>query len=145
VSLLVQMDNAIGRAQALLEAKQPEAAAELLEHYVHEAGGEQGARLHELLGRAYVELRSWRRAATHLREVIRLEPRNADAHLFLGQTYEGAGFATRAETAYRKALLLRPGHVQALMRLSHVRPPSPPNQRPHGIVSRLFGPRNFGG
>jgi tetratricopeptide (TPR) repeat protein len=145
VSVLAQLEEAMGRAQALLEAKQPAAAAEILEHCGHQADSGQGERLHALLGRSYIEMRRWRRSATHLCEVIRLNPQNAEAHLLLGQAYEGAGFATRAETAYRKVLLLRPGHVQALMRLSGIRSPALPKRAPRGIMGRLFGPRNFGG
>jgi tetratricopeptide (TPR) repeat protein len=145
VPLRVRVDEAFGRAQALLETKQPAAAAALLEHYTHEVDGEQAERLHMLLGRSYLEMHAWRRSAAHLREAMAFKPENPDAHLLLGEAYEGAGFATRAETAYRKVLLLRPGHVQALMRLSGIRPSTPPRRPPSGIVARLFGSRHIGG
>jgi tetratricopeptide (TPR) repeat protein len=145
VSVRVRVEEALGRAQALLDDRRPAVAADLLEHHAHQADGEQSEGLHLLLGRAYLEMHAWRRSATHLREAIRLNPGNQEAHLFLGRAYEGAGFVTRAETAYRKVLLLRPGHVQALLRLSGIRPLTPPGQLHHGIVGRLFGKLRFGG
>jgi curved DNA-binding protein CbpA len=71
-----------------------------------------------LLARAYSKNPNWlRRAEETLQELIREDPTNADAHYELGMVYKTGGFPARAQTMFRRALELRPGHKEASAQL----------------------------
>ena len=67
-----------------------------------------------LLARAYSKNPNWlRRAEEMLQELMREDPTNADVHYELGLLYKTGGFVARAQSMFRRALELRPGHKEA--------------------------------
>jgi tetratricopeptide (TPR) repeat protein len=73
-----------------------------------------------LLARCYYELRDWDRAALYAESAEKLEPQNAETHLWLGQIYgrkaeERRSFrlAVRTRKEFEKAVSIDPSNVDA--------------------------------
>jgi len=61
----------------------------------------------------FVRVANWDKANLEVRNVLQIDPRNAQAYFIAGQVDEGRRDAQRAFNAYRKALELDPAHVGA--------------------------------
>jgi tetratricopeptide (TPR) repeat protein len=59
-----------------------------------------------------------RRAERHFIEALRLAPQDAEVHVSLGLYYKSFGLGTRAETEFRTALRIDPGHAEARRQLT---------------------------
>ena len=59
-----------------------------------------------------------RRAERHFIEALRLAPQDAELHVSLGRYYKSFGLRTRAETEFRTALRIDPGHAEARRQLA---------------------------
>jgi tetratricopeptide (TPR) repeat protein len=68
----------------------------------------------ESLGRAYSALNQLDRAATHLTEVVRLEPRRGPAHGYLGEVLLRQGRVAEGLQHFQTAAELQPGNPDAL-------------------------------
>src|SRR5208337_5051876 len=56
----------------------------------------------------------------HLREAVRLKPRNYDAHIELGKAYAQLQRTEAAEREFRAAMTLRPDQPEAVYNLAHL-------------------------
>jgi tetratricopeptide (TPR) repeat protein len=89
-----------------------------------------------LLARAYSKNPNWlRRAEEMLQELVREDPTNADVHFELGLLYKTGGFMARAQSMFRRALELRPGHKEASAQLG-IQSAAPDGGG--GLFKRLF-------
>jgi tetratricopeptide (TPR) repeat protein len=68
----------------------------------------------EALGRVYGEAGQFDRAIAHLTEVLRMDPRRASGHTFLGEVFVRMGRMPDAVQQYQLAADLQPGSVRAL-------------------------------
>lgn len=64
-------------------------------------------------GAEYVRQTDWDKANVELRNVLQIDPKNAQAYLLAGQMSEGQRDIQRAYANYQKALDLQPGLVEA--------------------------------
>ncbi len=95
-----------------LQEQHPEAALDMLLQAAAQMPAEP--RYHFAVGRAFHMLRRWAEAEAAYREVLRLDPRSADAHCALGVVLLLNGQLRAAAAAYGDALELRPGDVVSL-------------------------------
>ena len=65
-------------------------------------------RYHRLLGRYLIDRRLWQQAGAELDAVLEAAPKDAEAHFFRGQVWEGLGNRDRAIAEYREAVALDP-------------------------------------
>jgi Flp pilus assembly protein TadD len=72
---------------------------------------------HYDVGVAAIEEKDYARAIDNLRLVVKDEPRNADAHDWLGYAYAQIGDRDRSQRHYREALKLDPRHRRAHLHL----------------------------
>ncbi len=92
-----------------------------------------------LLARAYSKNPNWlRRAEETLQQVLREDPTNADVHYELGLIYKSSGFVVRAQSMFRRALELRPGHKDASYQLEQLGVGVPTDAQGSGLLKRLF-------
>ena len=71
-------------------------------------------------GQVYLEKKDYEKAIRDFQTCLEMNPRNADAHLALGQAFEGQGKREKAAQAYREVLKYVPNYSEAkeaLMRL----------------------------
>lgn len=73
-----------------------------------------------LLARCYYELKDWDSAVAHAESAVRIDPSNAEAHLWLGRTYgrkadqaHSLSLALKTRDEFQKAVALAPGSVEA--------------------------------
>ncbi|MGH9353641.1 MAG: tetratricopeptide repeat protein, partial [Terriglobia bacterium] len=73
-----------------------------------------------LLARCYYELRDWDRAVAHAESAVRMDPADAEAHLWLGRTYgrkadqaHSLALAVKTRSEFQKAASLAPRNVEA--------------------------------
>jgi tetratricopeptide (TPR) repeat protein len=92
-----------------------------------------------LLARAYSKNPNWlRRAEETLQQVLREDPTNAEVHYELGLIYKSGGFVARAQSMFRRALELRPGHKDASYQLELLGGGVPSDAQGSGLLKRLF-------
>lgn len=63
--------------------------------------------------RALIRAKKWKSAATMLKQIVRNDPRNAEANNLLGYSLRKSGDYKNAQGFYLKALKLSPGHKGA--------------------------------
>lgn len=72
---------------------------------------------HYHLGIAYMDLKEYQKAKTHLEEAVRLVPDFVAAYNILGEVYEGLGQYSKAKYSYEKALEINPEYIAAYLNL----------------------------
>ncbi len=72
---------------------------------------------HYHLGIAYMSLKEYQKAKTHLEEAVRLVPDFVAAYNILGEVYEGLGQYSKAKYSYEKALEINPEYIAAYLNL----------------------------
>jgi tetratricopeptide (TPR) repeat protein len=78
---------------------------------VHKAEGFYG------LGLVLLDSRDYGSAAAQFENCLKLDPRNANAYFYLGETWAARDASEVAQSFYRKALEINPKHAGALKRL----------------------------
>lgn len=63
--------------------------------------------------RALIRAKKWKSAVTMLKQIVRADPRNAEANNLLGYSLRKSGDYKNAQGFYLKALKLSPGHKGA--------------------------------
>lgn len=71
-------------------------------------------------GADYVRLADWDKANVEVRNVLQIDPKNAQAYFISGQIAEGKRDLQRAFGSYSKALELKPDHIDAKVGLARV-------------------------
>lgn len=64
-------------------------------------------------GQIYLERKDYKQAIRDFETSLEINPRNADAHLAMGQAFEGRGKRKKAAQAYREALKYVPDYPEA--------------------------------
>lgn len=95
------------------------------------------------LGCDFAENGQWLDAIFRFKLALRLRPNFAQAWHNLGTCYLRMGKRAEAKAAFRQALLLKPGHADALFMMASIDPNSvPPNARPtrmpKDMVAKFF-------
>jgi hypothetical protein len=110
--------DVVRRAEELLAGGEPFEAATLLTDILPHTEGRLRLRGRLLRARAYLTTPSGSHLAeSELRELLRDQPVCVEACVLLGDIYRDHGLARRAETQYRRALELQPGHAGATTQL----------------------------
>ncbi len=118
--------EALTDAEGLLAEGRCGEAVALLESIVPLAQGVLERRVRLLLGRGYVMKPEWaRKAEGEFLTLIRIDPRDVEAHCALGTFYRDRSLPERARAMFEKALALQPGHRTAQAELAALRPPEP--------------------
>jgi len=118
--------EALTAAEALLGEGRCVEAVALLETVVPMAQGVQERRVRLLLGRSYVTKPEWaRKAESQFLTLIRLDPRDVEAHCALGTFYRDRSLSERARAMFERVLAVQPGHRTAQAELAALRPPEP--------------------
>lgn len=108
----------VRRAEELLAGGELFEAATLLTDILPHTEGRLRQRARLLRARSYLRTPSGSHLAeTEVRELLRDEPACVEACVLLGDIYRDHGLARRAETQYRRALELQPGHASAAAQL----------------------------
>ena len=71
-------------------------------------------------GADYVRLADWDKANVEVRNVLQIDPKNAQAYFISGQIAEGKREFQRAFGSYSKALELKPDHIDAKVGLARI-------------------------
>ena len=79
-------------------------------------------RLHQGLekGAEYVRLADWDKANVEVRNVLQIDPKNAEAYYLAGQVAEAKREIQRAYGSFSKALELKPDHLEAKVALGRI-------------------------
>jgi Tfp pilus assembly protein PilF len=116
-------------------------AIQLLEAALPSLQGKPKQRARLDLARAYTKNPNWiHQAEDTLHEVLREEPKNAEAYLALGHIYKAGGLRSRALGMFRKVAELKPDHEEAAAALAALGP-EPEAAEPGGLLKKLFGRR----
>jgi hypothetical protein len=108
----------VRRAEELLARGELFEAATLLTDILPHTEGRLRQRARLLRARTYLRTPSGSHLAENeVRELLRDEPASVEACVLLGDIYRDHGLARRAETQYRRALELAPGHAGAAEQL----------------------------
>jgi|GEM_PF-2456595 len=101
-----------GEARTAVSKKQYSVAAQRLNEILYMKKGD--AKILLLLGMCLFKGENkLREAESALRKCLSLDPREADAHYYLGQIYSRENMKARAVGSFRKALELNPTHLDA--------------------------------
>lgn len=129
------------RAQKFLEQEKYWDAIQLLEAAVPALQGKPKQRARLELARAYTKNPNWMHQAEEtLHEVLREEPKNAEAYLALGHIYKAGGLRSRSLAMFRKVAELKPDHEEAVAELAALGPEPEPTES-GGLLKKLFGRR----
>ena len=110
--------DVVRRAEELLARGELFEAATLLTDILPHTEGRLRQRARLLRARTYLRTPSGSHLAENeVRELLRDEPTCVEACVLLGDIYRDHGLARRAETQYRRALELEPGHAGAAEQL----------------------------
>lgn len=71
-------------------------------------------------GADYVRLADWDKANVEVRNVLQIDPKNAQAYFIAGQVAEGKGEVQRAFSSYNKAVELKPDHHDAKVGVARI-------------------------
>ena len=71
-------------------------------------------------GADYVRLADWDKANVEVRNVLQIDPKNAQAYFIAGQVAEGKGEIQRAFTSFNKAVELKPDHFEAKVGVARI-------------------------
>ena len=71
-------------------------------------------------GADYVRLADWDKANVEVRNVLQIDPKNAQAYFIAGQIAEGKSEVQRAFTSYNKAIELKPDHFEAKVGVARI-------------------------
>ena len=136
----VPPEEILFRARRLLAQAQYWDAIQVLESAL--PGMEPRSQQHRgrlLLARAYSKNPNWlRRAEETLQQLLREDPTNAEAHYELGLVYKTGGFQARAQTMFKRAVELRPGHKEASAELGILTEVPDKPAEGGGLLKRLF-------
>lgn len=86
------------------------------------ACGSKADRLQSSLdkGAGYVRLADWDKANVEVRNVLQIDPKNAQAYFIAGQIAEGKREIQRAFSSYNKAVELKPAHLEAKVGIARI-------------------------
>ena len=131
--------QSVRRAEKYMAEEKWWDAIQLLEPAVPALEGKHKQRARLALARAYTKNPNWvRQAEETLHEVVKDDPKNADAYLALGQLYKTGGLRSRAVSMFRKVLELKPQNEEAQAEVAAVgSEPEAPESR--GFLKKLFG------
>jgi tetratricopeptide (TPR) repeat protein len=133
--------QAVRRAEKFMEQEKYWDAIQLLEPAVSALTGKQKQRARLDLARAYTKNPNWvHQAEETLHEVVREDPKNAEAYMALGQLYKSGGLRSRSVGMFRKVLELKPEHEEAATELAALGP-EPEVEDSGGFLKKLFGRR----
>ena len=71
-------------------------------------------------GADFVRLADWDKASVEVRNVLQIDPKNAQAYFIAGQVAEGKSEIQRAFTSYNKAVELKPDHFEAKVGVARI-------------------------
>ena len=133
--------QSLRRAQKCLAEEKYWDAIQLLEAAVPSLQGKQKQRARLDLARAYTKNPNWMHQAEEtLHEVLREDPKNAEAYLALGHIYKAGGLRSRSLGMFRKVVELKPDHEEAAAELAALGP-EPEVTESGGLLKKLFGRR----
>jgi Tfp pilus assembly protein PilF len=113
---------ALATAEAALAAGDHARARSVLEPLLAQAAGmdlEWRFRVHERLATALLRGGQHRLALDHLESALAIQPRQSGILVMMGDAHAHLGAGSAADQAWRRALAVEPGCVQALIRLSN--------------------------
>jgi len=134
--------QSVRRAEKYMEQEKYWDAMQLLEAAVPVLEGKQKQRARLDLARVYTKNPNWvHQAEETLHEVVRDDPKNAEAYLALGQLYKAGGLRSRSVGMFRKVVELKPDHEEALTELAALGPEPEGGVDSGGFLKKLFGRR----
>jgi len=134
--------QSVRRAEKYMEQEKYWDAMQLLEAAVPVLEGKQKQRARLDLARVYTKNPNWvHQAEETLHEVVREDPKNAEAYLALGQLYKAGGLRSRSVGMFRKVVELKPDHEEALTELAALGPEPEGGVDSGGFLKKLFGRR----
>ncbi len=92
----------------------------LLEQLDKEGGGERATETKTLVLLSYLRAQQWDEAVVAAQDLIADDGKNWDAYTLLAGAYTGKGETDKAREAYRQALQLRPGNMNAANNLARL-------------------------
>ena len=131
---------AIKRASRLLSSEMYWDAIQVLEPAVLRAVGKPRQEGRVLLARAYMKNVNWLKQGEELlQEVLKEDPKHAEACLLLAQIYRDQGLKARAAHMLRKAVELLPDNLEVRAELEKLTEQEPEaGQGRSGLLKRIF-------
>jgi tetratricopeptide (TPR) repeat protein len=138
-----QAEDDIRRAEKLIEQEKYWDAIQILDPALpHAKNPKLVARGHLAMARAKVKNPKWVKDAERtLQELLRIDPKHAEAHFMLAMIYKTGGLKARSESMLRKVLELQPDHEGAITEMASipVEPPPPESgSTGGGLLKKLF-------
>jgi tetratricopeptide (TPR) repeat protein len=134
--------QSVRRAEKYMEQEKYWDATQLLEAAIPVLEGKQKQRARLNLARVYTKNPNWvHQAEETLHEVVRDDPKNAEAYLALGHLYKAGGLRSRSAAMFRKVVELKPDHEDALSELAALGPEPEGSVDSGGFLKKLFGRR----
>ena len=134
--------QSVRRAEKYMEQEKYWDATQLLEAAIPVLEGKQKQRARLDLARVYTKNPNWvHQAEETLHEVVRDDPKNAEAYLALGHLYKAGGLRSRSLAMFRKVVELKPDHEEALTELAALGPEPEGGVDSGGFLKKLFGRR----
>jgi tetratricopeptide (TPR) repeat protein len=139
-------EDEIRRAEKLIEKEKYWDAIQLLEPAIPRAKNPKLiARGHIAMAKAKLKNPKWvKEAENTLKELVRIDPKHAEAHFMLGMIYKTSGLKARSESMFRKVLELQPDHEGAISEIGSlpVETPDPEGSSGGaaggGLIKKLF-------
>jgi tetratricopeptide (TPR) repeat protein len=139
-------EDEIRRAEKLIEKEKYWDAIQLLEPAIPRAKNPKLiARGHIAMAKAKLKNPKWvKEAENTLKELVRIDPKHAEAHFMLGMIYKTGGLKARSESMFRKVLELQPDHEGAISEIGSlpVETPDPEGSSGGagggGLIKKLF-------
>ncbi len=69
-----------------------------------------------LLGQLYFENKDFFKAENEYQQILKIDPRSADAHFYLGEIYQSMNDSVKARAEWRKTLIIDPEYYGAKLR-----------------------------
>ena len=113
-----RIDQLFSRVQQAMQARQMDAATQVLDEIVRLAPGNAAARTN--LAQILIQLGRQADALPHLEEVFRMRPNDAEAGTQLGAAYERANLNEKARDVYLHIIKVWPRHAPTLFSLGRL-------------------------
>ena len=139
-------EDEIRRAEKLIEKEKYWDAIQLLEPAIPRAKNPKLiARGHIAMAKAKLKNPKWvKEAENTLKELVRIDPKHAEAHFMLGMIYKTGGLKARSESMFRKVLELQPDHEGAISEIGSLPVETPDSEGSSGgaggggLIKKLF-------